>query len=648
MKIFYLIRLSQPRKGLALFCAYVLIGIACLYPAFSSAESVKTEVQKTEINESVFKKWLILNYYKKKIDGKYSSEIINQDYFISLAGRTNPVAEFTAFQNIVKSYVKDGSNKKILCRFPARLTLIANNYEWFTESQRPKCSEYIETNQPQDIKSMSLFFASGYFDNPSSYYGHMLLKFNYGNDITNQSALDSSLNYGADSRDPASSIFYIIKGLFGGYSAAYQRNNHFIHSNNYTNRQIRDIWEYRLNLTPDEIRFIVEHSWELKNASFDYYFFNDNCAHRIARLIELATGRTLSKTSGFWLMPIQVVRNAATDNTTPLISSETYSPSLKKTFSDKYNLLTNKEKKKFIKFLDLQNKEQETFAENLDANNLTLVLEHLDLQVAKQTMTSKDKQKLKLNLIDMDKQRAIVLNQLFKKPIAPIKVSEKYPSYTLLKSRPSSAISAGYRMRQSEEVMMFDYRAANNDFLTPTNPGQEVAKFVMGEIEGEIAEDSLKIKKAVIVDILNINTNPLPRRFTNEHSWGMKIDYAASNNICNECANFGIEGKVGSATRVNENIILYGLAGGRVHTTNNHTYDILSAVSEIGTVVNTSENSIFTFATNYNIDPIYGDSEYIFKANLGINFSKNFDYKMGVENNGTDSVITASIGYYFD
>ncbi len=608
-----------------MFCLYALV---VFYPTFSIADSF-------------FEKWLAINYYQPGIIGGYTSEITNDDYFVSPQGRTNPQAELDTFKNLITAYLKDGSNKEALCQFPARLTLLK-----VQEPNRPICPEYMESNPPESIQSISLFFASGYFDNPSSYYGHMLLKFNYPDEINNQTSLDSSLNYGATATNNEGSVLYILKGLFGGYDATYQRNNHFIFSNNYTNRQIRDIWEYRLNLTPEEKWFIIEHSWELKRAKFTYYFFSNNCANRIAKIVELATGRDLSKSSGFWAMPMVIVRKAAK---TPLVAEEVYNPSLKKIFSDKYSQLTAEEKKQFIAFFDATDTEKETLVTQLDANNLILALEYLDLLVAKKTIKSKDQAELKRQMEILEKQRGITLTQLMHLPPVPEKPEPpKDPNYTLLSSQPASALRIGYQKNSDGESIKIGFRAANNDLLNPRNPGQEVSKFTMGEIETEIKNDSIHLNKLVAVDILNLNTNPLPMRMTNEFSWGMKIDYAAPNNICSKCSNAGIEGKVGTATRLNKEIMFYGLAGGRLHTTANSKQDFITGVSELGSVINTSEKTILVLTANYNIDAISGHPEYLLKANFGINLSKDIDYRMSIETNAKGTTFLASFGYYFD
>jgi hypothetical protein len=228
------------------------------------------------------------------------------------------------------------------------MTLFEKYYGWFKEKQRPICTDYNQKNKPKLIISVSLIHVSGYFDNPSSYYGHTLLRLNYGKDMPNQISLDSSISYGANVTDSESSPFYVVNGLFGGYEARYRRNNQFLHTHNYTNNQIRDVWEYEILLTPQQIRFISEIIWELNNARFKYYFLNDNCAHRVAKILELAMSIKITESHGFWLLPMQVIRSLEIEskkNNPGFIKQEIYHPCLKRVFFDRYELLKENEKK---------------------------------------------------------------------------------------------------------------------------------------------------------------------------------------------------------------------------------------------------------------------------------------------------------------
>lgn len=71
----------------------------------------------------------------------------------------------------------------------------------------------------------------------------------------------------------------------------------------------RDVWEYELNLTREEVDRVIRHTWELQNIYSDYYFFTENCSYNALFLLE--AGRpTLRLTDQFkrWVIPVDTVK----------------------------------------------------------------------------------------------------------------------------------------------------------------------------------------------------------------------------------------------------------------------------------------------------------------------------------------------------
>ena len=69
------------------------------------------------------KDWLNLNHYKKSLLNDYKSIIVNNDFFISKNGRTNPKEELI---ETIKSFydTKELNDNHSLCKYPARLELL--------------------------------------------------------------------------------------------------------------------------------------------------------------------------------------------------------------------------------------------------------------------------------------------------------------------------------------------------------------------------------------------------------------------------------------------------------------------------------------------------------------------------------------------
>ena len=65
------------------------------------------------------------------------------------------------------------------CRFPARLMWLREQLADYRDALADiKCPAFSAWAAIDDVASISLIFASGYLDNPASYYGHLFLKFN--------------------------------------------------------------------------------------------------------------------------------------------------------------------------------------------------------------------------------------------------------------------------------------------------------------------------------------------------------------------------------------------------------------------------------------------------------------------------------------
>jgi hypothetical protein len=80
----------------------------------------------------------------------------------------------------------------------------------------------------------------------------------------------------------------------------------------YGDLENRDLWEYRLALTPEQLDWMVRHTWEMGSTYFDYYFFGENCAYHLLSLLE-AANPDLRLTPHFpvWTLPTDTVRVVA-------------------------------------------------------------------------------------------------------------------------------------------------------------------------------------------------------------------------------------------------------------------------------------------------------------------------------------------------
>ncbi len=589
-----------------------------------------------------------MNFYHSE-SSKVWSEVQNKDFFLTPEGHTSPNKEFAAFASAVRGYQTDQSKGEVLCRFPARTTLLLKEYEPFNSFKRPDCKDHPRYINPAKVTGVSLIFASGYFESPASYFGHTMLKFETPEKDFDEFFFDSSLNYGAQVTDATGNPMYIVNGLMGGYTASFQRNNDFINTYSYTNKDMRDVWEYPLELTPDQTRFLVEYSSELRHAKFKYYFFTDNCAHRMARLIEAATGKKLVDTDGLWLLPVEVVQTLKSpeDETSPL-KDELRTPSLKSRVRDGYLALSKSDKRAVNSYLTSKPEEQLSLSKGLSNEALTVAFMQYDVQLAK--LSSKTKKSKAIPKLQAS--RAILLREKLARPAfkAESKMVTENPSRSITPAtmKHPGSVQVGYLSKPDKDALNLRFQASNNDLLTAPFEGQEASRFIMGAAEIETSFEDVSLKRVTLLDIASLNTNPLPSSFTGEYSWSLKAEYGPRNNICDKCSSAGVDAKIGKAVRLNEDLMLFGLIGGQVNSRETSHNDILMLTSENGVLIDVSPRARLLAGINIEASPERGDPAYLYKGSLSYDISPQTDIRMSLENDGEESAALLSLSFYLN
>ncbi|MEL6683508.1 MAG: DUF4105 domain-containing protein, partial [Pseudomonadota bacterium] len=209
-------------------------------------------------------RWRSLLHFRQ---GRNQSEILPGPFFLSVDGAQNAQAELLA--TIAAAYAPIGPdpNTHAMCRYPARMRFLQQQLDWIAPVN-PACNDLQRWRRNGNIDGVSLVFASGDLGNPASFFGHILLKINEGGDgaLSATDLDDRSVNFGALVPDNENAFVYMVRGLIGGYPSSYSSTTYFEQSHDYGETQLRDLWEYRLNLDPDEVQFLVDHTWELQEA----------------------------------------------------------------------------------------------------------------------------------------------------------------------------------------------------------------------------------------------------------------------------------------------------------------------------------------------------------------------------------------------
>jgi len=237
------------------------------------------------ISKELYKniQWVKLLHYDFRNE-QYKSRALNSDFFFASNGKTDPKSEIIANIEVFLTSPLTGDDHPA-CKFPAR-------YNWLKKELNSKllnfdfstCKKLNRFKQKMKPKSISLMFVSAMMDVPASTFGHTFIKFNKedGNLMT-----DYTFSYVAKMK-PYWYFETIFRGLTGGFEGFIEYLDFQFRIKYYNIYENRNMWEFQLNFTAEEIEVLLNHLWELEWTTFRYYFTTENCAYYNSYILEIA------------------------------------------------------------------------------------------------------------------------------------------------------------------------------------------------------------------------------------------------------------------------------------------------------------------------------------------------------------------------
>ena len=248
------------------YAACFIISLLTPFQSYS-AESSQT-IQKI----SAMQQWQhLLHYRSHSILGYMESENDSDNFFISEMGKVDPHSELLAEVPLF-AMQNQLDNESLQCRFPARYHWLKQFYpDWVDQP----CSELSAWKDEIDEHKLTLIFPASYLNSPSSMYGHSLIRLDK-EDESKSKLLSYSVNFAANADPTDNELVFSYKGLAGGYPGVVSILPYYAKVNEYSHLEHRDVWEYQLNLTEQEVDQFVNHIWETKETEFDYFFFDES------------------------------------------------------------------------------------------------------------------------------------------------------------------------------------------------------------------------------------------------------------------------------------------------------------------------------------------------------------------------------------
>ena len=296
-----------------LCCNFLIILALFSTSTFAKNNTALEQLQHQAIQEKLWQQseWLKLLHYEG--DGEtsddYKSSIRDKDFFLADDGSNNAETELLAtLTGFYDTELQDDLNPQ--CRYVARFNWLSKKLSIDPASlPSVNCKKYISWRKDVQPEQVTLIFPTYHLNSPSSMFGHTLLRLDPGIDKGDSKWLSIAVNFGANTPDGENSLLYAYKGLAGGYPGLFVTDYYYKKIQEYNRIEHRDIWEYRLNLTPEETELMVTHLWELQDVNFDYYFFDENCSYRLLELLEVARpGTELTDEFIITAIPIDTVK----------------------------------------------------------------------------------------------------------------------------------------------------------------------------------------------------------------------------------------------------------------------------------------------------------------------------------------------------
>ncbi len=364
---------------------FLLSLIICLLPVSALATDVAFAPQ-----------WLKLLHYQKSGNG-YVSIIEKGNFFLSKEGRDNPKAEY---DEAIRLFNEKGNLQK--CDFPARFMLLKK--EGRVSGDLKDCKEYQQYLSDVQPRAVTLLFTDAYMNNPSSMFGHTLFRIDTKRKGTQ--LLAHGANFGADTGDEHGPL-YVAKGLWGGYYGHFGLKPYYDVINLYNNIENRDIWEYQLNFSDEELAMFTAHMWEMKDAHIRYYFASKNCSYVLLLVLEAVKPELeLAKDFSFYTVPLATLK--AVHKIPEFVGEVNYRPSRQSKLKYRAKQMNTEQKRAFKNITKNDEVDLSALNDEEKADVLETAYQYVQYQYVAKDLELADYRKKSFKLL---KERSKIANQ---------------------------------------------------------------------------------------------------------------------------------------------------------------------------------------------------------------------------------------------
>ncbi len=478
------------------FFILFFIILACAYKAEANDPDYLNRLiesaQQQKLHEQRY--WNILLHYKSTLSG-FKTLIDDPGFFLSPEGKVDPQSELEA---TIKAFFRENTenpDEHPICRFIARYAWLKEKLE-IDPSKLPvsECKKFTRVIEEVKPKSATLVFPTYYMNSPASMFGHTLISI--GTDYKSK-LLSHAVNYSALTNE-TNGLLFAFRGLFGFYKGFYSILPYYQKIQEYSDIRQRDIWEYPLNLTEQEVKKLVMHLWEIQNIYAYYYFFDENCSYNLLFLLEAARPSVnLTDRFSLWALPIDTLKAAKDEG---LIDSVEYRPSKATKIRHKFSILGKESQQIALDIINGDATIQSIASHDIQKDEhiriLDLATDFIQYKYARRKLSKPEYQGILIDALKVRSKLGKLADDLpdIRPPPQPDKIHE------------SERFSLGVGVRKSRFFQEIGYRPVFSD-LTDTdyvyNQGTQI-QFADTKLRYYNSDKKLVLEKLSIIDIVSI------------------------------------------------------------------------------------------------------------------------------------------------
>ncbi len=176
------------------------------------------------------------------------------------------------------------------------------------------CPAFEEWARPRALQGVDLLLASAATRRGGSPFGQLLLHVRYGDEDGMAShGVEPVYHFGVVSDDGLAVAQYITRGVLGGFESVLEMDTFEGIGHRYLSDEERDLHRYRLRLSEEEARRLLERLWEgERRIRYPYLMTTYNSASFLVELIDPALEAELFDEVGVLAMPTDMLELLAT------------------------------------------------------------------------------------------------------------------------------------------------------------------------------------------------------------------------------------------------------------------------------------------------------------------------------------------------